>query len=329
MKRILLATTLLLLAGVGVSALHVKANRAQQQLQFNQHDWQTRTQRLAELEITRTSLTEQVCELKREVRHLEANAPAESPWSALLNPNRLAALTPELRERLLADLGLNWHSSDQWLLVSKTTLAEVRLGALQRNKLTDAACGVLAIRPEERQQLDAAFARVREQYADWVRANIQRAGPSGETLVRYTLPSDATFAESLTNALGSAFVAALGPERACLLDQYSTDWVRGETGFLGAAINSLTVLRRTDAKGKGPLMYKVERGGSFGMSSEGPGLILPVSHFPGEFRTVFPGGWPEVAQREGFELPEGFVNRPPVDTRSRLQSVFPKITPKQ
>jgi len=324
MKRILLATILLPLAGGGVRALHLKASRAQQQLRTDQRDWQTRTQRLAELEVTRTTLIEQVRELKREVRHLQATAPSDSPWLAALDTNRLAALAPELRERLLVDLGLNWHSSDQWLIVSKATLAGVRMGAIQLNRLTDAACAVLAISPEERRRLDSALARVREEHAHWARANVQREGASGETLARYTLPSDPTFAQSLTNELFSTYATTLGQQRAALLEHYSSDWVNLETGFLGGATNRLTVLRGNGGDGTPQVLYKLERG----QLTQGASPIQPGSYFPSEFRPVFPGGWPELAQREGFALPAGFVDQRPVSTGVRLQTVFPKAGPR-
>ncbi len=324
MKRILLATIVLLLASVGVGALHLKSSRTHQQLRSCQHGWQASTQRLAGLEITRTTLIEQVRELKREVHALEPNAASESPWMALLNTNGLAPLTPEMRERLLAELGASWHSSTQWLLVSKTTLASVRMGAIQQNRLTDAACAVLAVSPDERQRLDAALARVREAHADWARANTQREGPSGETVVRYTLPSDTAFAEGLTNDLFSAYAAALGPQRAALLERYSSDWVNLETGFLGGATNRLTVLRKTDSAGVARVFYALNRGAM----TQGASPIQPSTHFPSEFRPVFPGGWPELARREGLDLPVGFVDRPPGNMGIRMEAVFPRVGPK-
>ncbi len=301
----------------------MKANRAQRQLRSDQQVWQTSTQRLAELEVARDTLSGHTRQLKREVRELESRVSVESPWLAMLDTNRLAALAPEMREQLLSELGLDWHSSDQWLIVSKATLASVRMGAIQRDALTAAACAVLAISPGERQQLDSALARVREAHANWARANVQRERASDDTLVRYTLPSDLAFAQGLTNDLFSTFAATLGRQRATLLERYSSDWVNLETGFLGGATNRLIVLRGEDSTGSTQLMYELNRGAL----TQGASPIRPGAYFPSEFRAIFPGGWPEVAQREGFELPEGFEDRSPRDTRSRLQQVLPKFGP--
>jgi hypothetical protein len=32
----------------------------------------------------------------------------------------------------------------------------------------------------------------------------------------------------------------------------------------------------------------------------------PFQQFPEVFRSLFPGGWTDLAQREGFELPKEF-----------------------
>ena len=37
--------------------------------------------------------------------------------------------------------------------------------------------------------------------------------------------------------------------------------------------------------------------------------VTPWQPFPQEFRTAFPGGWQELAQREGFELPKEFKKK--------------------
>ena len=34
--------------------------------------------------------------------------------------------------------------------------------------------------------------------------------------------------------------------------------------------------------------------------------VAPYQEFPRAFRAIFPGGWPDLAQREGFELPKAY-----------------------
>ena len=34
--------------------------------------------------------------------------------------------------------------------------------------------------------------------------------------------------------------------------------------------------------------------------------ISPWQPFPEAFRAIFPGGWRDVAEREGFKLPQAF-----------------------
>lgn len=306
MKRILLAFSILFAGGLGLLALNATAHRARLELSSQQAAWQTESQRLAMVESQHSTLTRQVADAKRELREHQAGRFAgESPLAALVRLHQLERLTPEQQEQLREELGVNWHSSDQWLLVSKATLRSVGMNALKGSQLTEAACGVLAITPEERQRLDTALTSVRDQFSAWAAANLQREGASGETVARYTIPADREFAAGLTNELFATMNATLGAERAELLSHYSGGWLQIETGYLGAVTNTLTVLRQSRDGGEPKLHYKLTRqgGGNYGNMQEGPGLIVP-KYFPPAFKKVFPGGWPEVAQREGFELPK-------------------------
>lgn len=39
--------------------------------------------------------------------------------------------------------------------------------------------------------------------------------------------------------------------------------------------------------------------------------VNPWQPFPEAFRPLFPGGWKELAEREGFELPKSFQPKTP------------------
>jgi hypothetical protein len=67
--------------------------------------------------------------------------------------------------------------------------------------------------------------------------------------------------------------------------------------------NTLSVLRKADTDGQPAFFYELARKGLNSSMSEGPGKIN-TQYFPPAWRNIFPGGWPEVAQREGFELPD-------------------------
>lgn len=306
MKRIVLALLVMFVGGLGLFTVNSAAYRARLELRSQQAGWQIQTQHWAVVESQYTTLTRQVAEAKRELRERQAGRfTGESPLAALVRWHQPERLTLEQQEQLREELGLNWHASDQWLLVSKATLRSVGLSALAGSQLTDAACGVLAITPDERQRVDAALARVRDQFSAWAAANLQRESASGETVARYTIPADPEFAAGLTNELFATMNTTLGAERAELLSHYSSGWLQIETGYLGAVTNTLTVLHQARDGGEPKLYYILTRqgAGNYGNMQEGPGVIIP-KYFPPAFRKVFPGGWAEVAQREGFELPK-------------------------
>src|SRR5881396_1822855 len=147
LNRLLLALTILALGGTLLFASVRSANRARQQLRSASVNWLTQTQRLAEACARKETLTTQVRDLKSQLREREPGSGADSPLGPLLGTNGLSGLSPEAKERLWAALGLDWHSSRDYIVVSKATLKNRRLDGLKGNQLADAACGVLAITP--------------------------------------------------------------------------------------------------------------------------------------------------------------------------------------
>jgi hypothetical protein len=243
MKRAILAFILLLAGGTGFFALKAVAHRAGEQLRASQSDWSVQTQRLAEMEAEVTALTAKIRELNRD---LQAQGPAPaSDLAGLLDTNRLAGLTPEAWEKLRAELGLSWHSSAEWILLSKTTLATVRMNALKGSHLTEAACGALAITPEERRRLNDAFAATCQEFTTWAKTSLQREATNGEMLVRFTIPPNPDLAVGLSNKLASAVMATLGQQRAEFLERYAQEWYQIELGGLVTMTNTLTVSRET------------------------------------------------------------------------------------
>ena len=301
MKRISLATLLLLAGGAGLIGVSRQASTAQRQLQSNRAEWLVQTQHLAVIESDFQTLTRQVQEAKQELRRHEATALAETALFRLYEDHDLKAFSPQQVEQLFAELGLNWSASDEYLVISKTTLGKLGVNSLKNDQLTDVACSVLAITPEERRLVDAAFLSARATFADWGRANAQREGPSNDMLVRYTIPENPALTREINQRLAAELETVLGRERANMLTDYSRSW-RVNLGLHDAGVSgSPTTVTLGHPSGDGRIGYEYKRGGST-MSSE----VSPWQPFPEALSTLFPGGWEELAQREGFELPKEF-----------------------
>jgi hypothetical protein len=226
-------------------------------------------------------------------------SPALLSWLLASNyANIPEKLIPELRTSL--DLPID--ASSDFVLVSKPSLRVLRPSAPGRNdKLPDSLAGLLSLSDEQRQQVEAALSGARREFADWAKQNLQREEPQGE-LVRYTIPQAEGGSDSITNRLMANLSDVLGPERTEQFYRLAESWFEIENGYLGGVTNTLSVLRRTSRDGQPSLFYHLTRAGANSSMGEGPGPIRS-QFFPPAWRNVFPGGWAEVAQREGFELP--------------------------
>jgi len=209
------------------------------------------------------------------------------------------SLVAELRSAL--DLPPN--PSADFVLVSKASLRRLQPRSPGRNDvLSGSLCALLALSPEQRHEIETALSNSRREFSEWARQNLQRDGPQGDTLVRYTIPAANDPDDSITNRLMAKLSALIGPERTDLFCSFADTWFQIETGWLGSVTNTLSVLRRPGSDGQPALFYHLTREGPHSALGEGPGPIQP-QFFPPVWRNVFPGGWPEIAQREGFELP--------------------------
>lgn len=298
MKRIILALMILLLAGVCFYGLSQRAGHVRRRLVTAQAGLLTQTRRLEEIQADRAALESKVHDLKRALLSTEPVMPVDLAISEIIRTNGLSCLSKEMRQEFLARLGFIWDSSDDYVLVHKAALKGVRPNLLKMERLADVPCAVLAITPEERQQVDAAFAKSWDEFGVWAKTNIYREGRSGDMLVSLTIPGSDEVARRLTNDLSSAIASDIGAERAELLGSFAYDWLRISAANFADVTNTLTVLQRHDDSGRPELLYQQR-----GRVSGAPSKIDPEK-FPPAWKTVFPGGWAEVAQREGFELPE-------------------------
>ena len=109
MNKILLALTILGAGAGGFLTTRQATTQLQHEANATREAWLAQTQLVAVAQSDQAGLIEHVRELKQALA--QPPAVAESAlWSAL-QTNRAGHLTPELRERLLEELGFNWQSS--------------------------------------------------------------------------------------------------------------------------------------------------------------------------------------------------------------------------
>lgn len=307
MKRIILCLMIFATAGVCFYALRNAAGHRQQEFVANQAAWLVQTQQLAEVQAERAALTAKVRDLKRELRSSGATAFMDPALLAFLLTNDIKSASLEMQDKILTGFGQGGNSSGSYVLVSKAALTNYTLKPLKTfpngEKLTDAVRGVLAITPEEQQFVEAAFAEALGAVTAWAKANVQREVASEDMLVRYTIPTDPAFEQALSNKLFSTINTAIGDERGGLMRKFFEHWRISEDGAIGDRTNMLSIHRVSGQPGLG------YRAGWKWAHSEAintfPEPIKP-KNFPYAFLFVFPGGWQEVAKRDGFDLPEEF-----------------------
>ncbi len=301
MKRLLLALTILVSAGGLVCALQNAAARAGRQAAAHSQALMAETQLLAQARIQLTSMTEQVHVLKQKLEAQEG-APA-GPGEDLSAFMASHHLSPSQSEQLLAQLGFDWSSSADYLIVSKDTLRTLSVDALHGTQLNNTACALLSITPDERAALEASIQAVFDQYKTWAQTHVQREEPHGDIVAKYTLSNDQDISLSLSNNFAGAIVGTLGQERGAFLLDYARSWMQ-DLGFPGGGENQL-IVKRYGAEDNPRLNFQLRYSGNV-MSTD----VSPHQPFPEAFLPLFPNGWPDLAQREGFALPESFHKNP-------------------
>ena len=311
MKRLLLSLTILVAAGAVLFAVNQTSNRWQQQFQADQNTWSVQSRQLDEAQAERAALTTKVRELQRDVRSGAAST-LDPAMMELLLTNGAKSASPEMLDKLLTSFGRGGNSSNGYVLISKAALKGTALRPLKTfpnaEKLSDNVREILAVTPAEEQSVETALAETYAATAAWAKANLQHDGPSGDMLVRYTLPAEPAVELAATEKLFSTFNSVLGDERGSFLRNFYQSYRPYEDGFLGARTNIFEIHRISNPPGLG---YRAGQRWSESKWSTSetintyPEPIKP-DRFPAAFRFVFPGGWKEVAQQEGFTLPDGF-----------------------
>lgn len=223
-------------------------------------------------------------------------------------------------ERLLAELGFDWNTSGDFLFVSKKSLDGISFDAVKGAKLTDAAMETLAITPEERADIEAMTQRLQDKHAAWVKENLQRGEPHDNVLAEYSLPADDEFSKSQMADFVNTLVSTLGPQRAQWLQGHALDWMQSmglreqpdiskiPAEYLADFLANFQRFKPTKLKveqyqsgDEWRLNYTLEQQGNTVTTS-----VSPRQPFPEAFLAAFPGGWRDLAEREGFELPKEF-----------------------
>ncbi len=305
MNRILLVLTILGTGTGGFLAARQSATQLRHEAQAACEAWLIQTQLVATAQSEQAGLTERIRELKQTLA--QSKPTSENPlWSAL-QTNRADRLPAELRERLFEELGFNWRSSTDYILVSKQAVRDTQMLTIRGGKLTKCAATVLAMTSEERAQVEAGVERIQADFKDWVLANVKRGEPQDDVLADYFLPADPAMSQNISNAFAAAIISSLGPERANIILApkkvlIPRTWMWGgiRLDLLGGpdhlANRPITLRVKRHLDGDQPRL-KVQR-------SEGAGGEPLTRHnFPAALEPLFPNGWADVANREGFELP--------------------------
>jgi hypothetical protein len=235
--------------------------------------------------------------------------PALSPLAEkILSGASLTNLSARESEQLRAELDCSWSTTGDYLVVSKKSLEAISFDSVKNAKLTAAARAAFAMSDPEQAALGELMHRLAASHTAWAQAHVERAEPTGDVLAKYTLPVNLELSQSLSNQFTAGIYATLGSERGQLFQQHAYSWMEAlgmRSGPTSAYANSpatMTVARYN--KQSDQLSFTLQRA-----NSQMQAGVTPWQPFPEEFRAVFPGGWRELAQREGFELPKEFRNR--------------------
>jgi len=290
MIKIFLALAILGAGTAGFLTARRSANRLQREASATRESWIVQTQALADAQSERARLAERIRELKQNLRQAEAAGNQKGVWS-VLETNRTGDLAPDLREHLLEELGFNWNSSEAFIVVSKETLREIQMIPIRKGKLTDSAAAALALTPQERSQVEAAAQHMRADLKDWVSSHLKRNEPTDDVVAHYSLPGDPAMYQSISSNFNAAVLEAVGPQRTELITPSAGFWIWNVCGG-GPDL----IIKR----------YEVGNEQRLGIPSGGTNWtdLSSRPYFPRAFLPIFPSGWADVAEREGFELPK-------------------------
>ncbi len=301
-KLVLALITLSAGAGVFHTVRH-SATRLEQEARMLREDWLAHSQIVVSAQTDLAAVTERVRDLQQSLRSFPPAA--DSPlWSAL-QTNRADRLPRELRDQVRAELGFHWRFSPDYIVVSKQAVRDIRIEAMSKGKLTDVAATVLAMTPDERSQVETAIERVRTDFRDWVLANVQRFEPGDDLLAQYALPTNTVIGRTISNALVRVVSQALGEERSGMILPSLQIWMRETVGIYDPASAAVAfTIKRSITGDETQLKARVTTMRNDRSATDFYTIRDRSFAFPRAFRSIFPNAWADVAEREGFELPQ-------------------------
>jgi hypothetical protein len=316
MKRLWFASFSLVLGITVFGVLHQATVVARQNLAAQNAAWLQHSQQLVRLQTEQQQLTEHLREIREQLAALPPPSPRRQLVTKVLSGAYRTGLSATEREQLRAELGFNWNTTGDYLIISKASLAGIEFDGMDGNKLTRAALGTLAITPVEQSDIEALTGQLEAARIAWAKEHVQRTEPSGDVLAEYTLPVDSEFAQTQLTTFTNGVFSALGSERAAQLVDHSGQWVvdvgmSTSMDLSKVPAQYLAMLKPEDIQSK-PTILTLKRSQSgddwhLDYTLEQTSGSISSSASPGQpFRVVFPGGWAEIAQREHFELPKEF-----------------------
>jgi hypothetical protein len=323
MKRALLAMIILTAGTIVFYSLRSASAGIRDQVVAQQAAWQAQTQQLARLKVEQEQVQMQVTETKKRLAELPKPPQRDQLMEKVLSADGLKNLSAVESEKLLAELDCNWNTTGDYLVVSKKSLDGIDYEAMKSVKLTAAARETLAINPAEQAAIEGMTKQLGEAQSDWAKSHVQRTEPNGDVLAQYSLPVDSDFSKVQLATYTNGIYNALGEQRALWLQNHSLDWMQTFGLLTGpgpsdkgaevvAAASSpeyksqptTMTLSRSHTGDNSQISYELQQAGST-MST----VVSPWQPFPEAFRAIFPGGWKDVAEREGFELPKEFKKK--------------------
>jgi hypothetical protein len=299
MNKLLLALGILVVGGGAFLTARQATVRLGEEARVKRAAWQVQTQLLLEAQTEQARLTDRVRELRQALTRNQA--PAENPLWSELQTNAVGHFQPVLREHLLEELGFDWQTSPDFIVVTKEALREFELKAVQENRLADPVTAAFAMTPDERDGLQVVIEQVRTEFKDWAAAHVERTESRNDVVAQYTLPSNRSLGLSLSNTLEAELVSTLGRQRAELIRSAFKKWADGIGLYLRQP--EALLLTRVKVGNEQRLKWWAGRPHDVSFMAASDWRDLGTSSFPTKFLSVFPNGWTDVAKREGFELP--------------------------
>jgi len=298
MNKFLLASLVVLLAVMGVSALRRDTHVRRTATLRENIQWQAGTNAMADAQATVETLRGEVRDKKNQLKdamnHAEISPELLRLLDGDLSKGNLAAWA-ELRRQV----GIGWDASPDYVLVSKAALKDLEYERLvYRKRASDVTSDLLGLAPDEKAALAAAVQRVRG--APW--GEVQRTEPNGDIVAQYTVqPPDAESMQNTSNRFAADIAAAVGQERADLFFPHA--WRELSADLAPQEAQTMTI-RRTVTDGEPDLVCEILQNGKVSVS---PVRYAHIPMYPsGWFINMFPGLWQDLAKRENFELPAKF-----------------------